>query len=336
MKARLLTIVAMSGLALLGAGQAQAAYPGQNGRIALMSRDAVGTDRYGVFTVNPDGSGALRLTDEGAHPGELAPAWSPDATRIAFSRRSPEVQEIWTMNADGSNQVQLTNLPAGRYAMTPTWSPDGTRIAFERGGDVWIMNADGSGPTNITADEHMTATTPAWSPDGSRIAFTGTIDQSDIWLIRPDGTGLVNVTNTSGASQNEDWPDWSPDGLQLAFTSHQGQVEVQIANADGSNRSMVAVGGQPAWSPDGTRIAFDFASGTYTVNPDGSQPAFVRDGALPDWQPVRPAPQRGDFRTAAAFCRAEREFYGEQEFARRYGTGGQGTNAFGKCVSSSN
>jgi TolB protein len=334
--AKLLAIPAIVLLSALLVAPADAAFPGQNGRIALSSRDAVGTDRFGVFTVNPDGSGALRLTDEGPHPGELAPAWSPDGRKIAFSRHSPEVHEIWTMNADGSNQVQLTNDPVGRYAMTPTWSPDGARIAFERGGDIWIMNADGSLPTNITADEHMTATQPAWSPDGRRIAFTGIGDQTDIWLIRPDGTGLVNVTNTPGAAQNEDWPDWSPDGSQLVFTSHQGQVEVRIANADGSNRSTVAVGGRPAWSPDGTKIAFDGAGGTYTIRPDGSQQTFVRDGALPDWQPIRPAPQRGDFPNAAAFCRAEREFYGEQEFARRYGTGGQGANAFGKCVSRNN
>ena len=238
------------------------------------------------------------------------------------------------MNADGSNQAQLTSMPSGVYALAPTWSPDGARIAFERGADIWLMNADGSGQANITADLHLVATTPAWSPDGTRIAFTGTDEQSDIWVIRPDGTGLANLTNTPRGVQ-ERWPDWSPDGSRLTF-SRLPATQIYTINADGTGASFVTTGGRPAWSPDGTKITFDDPNGVFTVNTDGSQRTFVRSGQLPDWQPVRLAPQRGDYKNAAAFCRAERDFLGEREFAQRYGKNDNGANAFGQCVSRNN
>jgi len=37
-------------------------------------------------------------------PDDKAPAWSPDGTRIAFSRTSANyLEEIYVMNADGSS-----------------------------------------------------------------------------------------------------------------------------------------------------------------------------------------------------------------------------------------
>ena len=51
----------------------------------------------------------------------------------------------------------------------------------------------------------------------------------------------------------------------------------------------------------------------------------------PDWQPI-PGPRRSDYKNAAAFCRAEREFFGEETFRARYASSTNGANAFGKCV----
>jgi Tol biopolymer transport system component len=180
---------------------------------------------------------------------------------------------------------------------------------------------------------YPTSTEPAWSPDGAKIACSGT--DGDIWVIRPDGTGLVNVTNTP-TPRHEYRPDWSPDGSKLAFTSWQAQAEIHVANADGTSRSFVTTGAWPAWSPDGARIAFVDVLSIFTVNVDGSERSFLHDGVMPDWQPLRPAPQRGDYKNAPAFCRAERDFLGEREFAQRYGKNGTGANAFGQCVSRSN
>ena len=46
-------------------------------------------------------------------------------------------------------------------------------------------------------------------------------------------------------------------------------------------------------------------------------------------------PVREDFDTAQAFCEAERRYLGSDEFGKKYGSNGNGANAFGKCVSQS-
>ena len=56
------------------------------------------------------------------------------------------------------------------------------------------------------------------------------------------------------------------------------------------------------------------------------------DDYFPDWQPI-PGPRRSDFKNAAQFCKAEGDFLGESAFAQKYGANGNGSNAFGKCVS---
>jgi hypothetical protein len=72
------------------------------------------------------------------------------------------------------------------------------------------------------------------------------------------------------------------------------------------------------------------------MNPDGTQQTLIAEAVVvgnpPDWQPL-PEPQRSDFNNAAQFCKAERDFLGDETFGNKYGTNGNGANAYGKCVS---
>jgi WD40-like Beta Propeller Repeat len=117
------------------------------------------TDR-GIFVVGADGSGLTTLFDvPGAY--DSAPAWSPDATRIAFESNAgvaganPEGDmEIWTMAADGSDATQLTH--NALHDEGPAWSPNGGRlIAYTSGvdnehGDTHVMTATGEHLRQLT------------------------------------------------------------------------------------------------------------------------------------------------------------------------------------------
>jgi hypothetical protein len=87
----LVSLCSITMLALFGSS-AQAAFPGRNGRIAF--------DRDGrISTMEPDGSSLKRL-----HWG-VAPAWSPDGTKVAFSTG---LSDITVADADGSDLRTLT------------------------------------------------------------------------------------------------------------------------------------------------------------------------------------------------------------------------------------
>ena len=89
------------GVALLAVACKQATTPSvtpQSSKIAFASlRDG----NYEIYVMNADGSAQARLTNDGAV--DLEPAWSPDGSKIAFTRGS----DIFVMNPDGSAAAQL-------------------------------------------------------------------------------------------------------------------------------------------------------------------------------------------------------------------------------------
>jgi hypothetical protein len=71
------------------------------------------------------------------------------------------------------------------------------------------------------------------------------------------------------------------------------------------------------------------------MNADGTNQTRLTDNVFnyvvaPDWQTI-PGPNRSDYKNAAQFCKAERDFLGEETFRQKYGGG---ADAYGKCVSS--
>jgi TolB protein len=293
---------------LLGAsGSAQTSGP-PSGKIAFVSsRDG----NPEIYTVNTDGTGLARLTNDPAVDEE--PAWSPDGRRIAFvSGRSSGYPELYVMNADGSNVVRRTF--SGR-AENPAWSPDGTKIAYSNGeGDLWVVgpNAGGPGPTLLFGIQGREMQ-PSWSPDGTRIALVSDWHFYDfvwdIFLINADGSGFSGLTG--GAIDNIDYlgPSWSPDGARIAHVvSERVGIDqyintLGIMNADGTGKtrlSSVCSGcgalvslnklARSPWSPDGQVIAF--TSGTTNaldvswIKPDGSASGLiVSNGWNPSWRP---------------------------------------------------
>jgi WD40-like Beta Propeller Repeat len=168
----------------------------------------------------------------------------------------------------------------------------------------------------------------------------------------------LDGTDRSVLAKRGFYPSWSPDGTRLAFgsgieydpnTGNFNQLPLSEVGADGSGLSTFGSlpGNHPAWSPDGKKVAFASATGPcgstfvcrsdiYVMNSDGTDPVRITNGNEPiftlDWQPI-PGPQRSDYKNAAQFCEAERNFLGEGDFAKKYGTNGNGANAYGKCVS---
>ena len=338
----LVAVLVLAASVLAAVPAAQAAFPGHNGRIAFASaREGDAAPSFGLYTMRADGSDQRTVGDL---PG-FRPAWSADGSRLAYEFGGA----VRLVSADGSGLTTLAVECCRAFA--PSWAPDGQRVAFTRGQashpevlTTVLASIDPAGPrTELEGALGGGDVDPSWSPDGTRIAFTVVSEfpspTSEIWVMNVDGTDPVRLT-TAGFSGS---PDWSPDGARLAFSrSVEGNRDIWVMDADGGNQLRLTdepdSDSEPAWSPDGTRIAFtrnplDGNGEIYSMNADGTGALNLTrhpgHDLAPTWQPLR-GPRREDFKNASAFCKAEREFLGEEGFRSRYG--GR-ANAHGKCVS---
>lgn len=133
-----------------------------DGREILFDR---GTDSgFDIFVMDTNGTNVRRLTTTGS---DYDPHWSPDGSRIAFTRQGEGAQsDIYVMNADGTNVQQLTDSGDGVTNLYPNWAPDGTAIAYVAGvtggpGSLVVMNPDGSEPSTLVDGEVLGI---AWQP----------------------------------------------------------------------------------------------------------------------------------------------------------------------------
>jgi dipeptidyl aminopeptidase/acylaminoacyl peptidase len=181
-------------------------------------------------------------------PVGYAPAWSPNAERLAYVTRG----NLWVADADGTHRSLLV-----RDADNPAWAPSGRRLAFSRGGWVWTVRADGLDERRLARGAR-----PAWSPDGLRIAFDR---DAEIYSLRWYGGGLRDVV--AGTE-----PAYARDG-RLAYVL-DGEVMIGGRAIDR--------GASPAWSPGSRRVAYVRDDAIYV---DGRR---IAKGHQPAWRPTVP------------------------------------------------
>ncbi len=247
-----------------------------------------------------------RLDDD---PTSRDPAWSPDCTKIVFSRQG----SLYVANTDGSDAQRIVSTN-GAQAKEPKWSPDGTRIAYAQQewtgshweSHIWAVNADGTDKTQLTSGDVFDAL-PSWSPDGERLVFEHEASEGrddDGRRVGADRYVAVIASSASTTGEVEaltegdalEWaPVWSPDGTSIAFIANG---IVWVIEPDGTGARQVAGGafnnGGVAWSPDGASVAYSRSDGEnganiVTVEVDGVGERQVTDldgwAVQPEWSP---------------------------------------------------
>ena len=267
-----LFLLAASSCADDPAGLAQ---PAELPLLLVVIPDLQTSQQSDLYTLSPAGTSLRRLTT--TPMSEMAPAWSPSGTMIAYQLVPASglltQGEIHVMNADGTGDRRL----AGPGALgPPTWAPDGARIAFDQAlfpdssqRALLVMQSDGTGRDTIL-NRRAVDGAPAWSPDGARLAFTSNCLANTpacwvttLWTVRLADTTLVQLTFfdplDSLGQDDAGAPQWSPDGSMLAF-QHGGPSAVALLPSTGGALVPVNTGNteawSPAWSPTGLEVAF--------------------------------------------------------------------------------
>jgi TolB protein len=316
---------------------AEAAFPGQDGRIAFHRPPAGMVVGQELWLIDPTGSAETTFFNPAPGFGAGSAAWSPDGARLAFVVTSAGSRSIHISTASGAGDTAVTTLEANGVGL-PSWSPDGSKIVFidDQGNngtrELYVVNADGTGRTLVAGNANLGV---SWSPDGSKIAF-GASD-GNIHVIASDGTGDTPITSSGYDSV----PDWSPDGSRIAFSSEREAPcfglpcdrEIFVVNSDGTGEINITdtpvkvLDTNPSWSPSGAEIAFQRwpvdVSGTnvYRMNADGTglQQVTTSLGFDPAWQPLitggypRPkgaTPLRASLVPAYTACTAPNRMHG--------------------------
>lgn len=103
----------------------------------------------------------------------MSPAWSPDATKLAYVTFENRQSQIYIQDIYNGQRSLLTSYKGINGA--PQWSPDGKNMAVmlskDGNPDIYIVNIASKELRRVTKNRGID-TEPSWSPDGKSLTFT--------------------------------------------------------------------------------------------------------------------------------------------------------------------
>ena len=294
-------------------------------RRAMTTDDGLDMVQVGGAMISPDGSWVLfskselnweenerettwwRVSTEGGEPyryigddGGGNFQFSPDGSRLAFTRSVDDESQLFLLPTTGGEAVQLSEheTSIGSYA----WSEDGSKIIFvateprtdeeeearEAGYDaifvdegpngqqsgnwnnLWLIEVESGAERRLTDTDHRIGSFSV-APNGDRILFTSRIENrrnqqnlSEIQLLEVEAGTIRQLTDNSAP---EGRLSWAPDGRSFAYTARtDGEWEllldkIWVMDPDGGDRRIVSG-------------AFDGNIGNFVWAPDASAILF--------------------------------------------------------------
>ena len=294
-------------------------------RRAMTTDDGLDMVQVGGAMISPDGSWVLfskselnweenerettwwRVSAEGGEPyryigddGGGNFQFSPDGSRLAFTRSVDDESQLFLLPTTGGEAVQLSEheTSIGSYA----WSEDGSKIIFvateprteeeeearEAGYDaifvdegpngqqsgnwnnLWLIEVESGAERRLPATDHRIGSFSV-APNGDRILFTSRIENrrnqqnlSEIQLLEVEAGTIRRLTDNSAP---EGRLSWAPDGRSFAYTARtDGEWEllldkIWVMDPDGGDRRIVSG-------------AFDGNIGNFVWAPDASAILF--------------------------------------------------------------
>jgi Tol biopolymer transport system component len=211
----------------------------------------VGTDdeeNLQIFIAGADGSGIRQMTHNPI--GAWSPAWSPDATKIAYEGYGSEgVRNLFVLDVATAESTRIADAGPVLPWAQPQFTPDGSALLYSDDSPAVLRTipVDGGKSTVLIGrDEGMGhAANGSLSPDGSLVTMMGNEINgpgASRFVANVDGTGLRSIpeggSNPAGT--------WSPDGSRIVCSDYSGKVILVVDIATG-DASRVAKGTAAIW-----------------------------------------------------------------------------------------
>ncbi|AEF99916.1 Tol-Pal system beta propeller repeat protein TolB [Methylomonas methanica] len=238
-----------------------------NTRIAYVTSAARGNGKqYMLQVADADGYNP-RTIAESPEP-IMAPAWSPDGSKIAYVSFHTKRSEIFVQTLATGQRQSVSSYPGINGA--PAFSPDGSRLAItlskDGSPDIYVLNLANRNLTRLTSGLSID-TEPSWSPDGSTIVFTS--DQGgkpQLYMIPSTGGRPTRLTfqgdyNARGR--------FSADGRSLAMVNgNGGRYRIAVMDMASRTVNVLSEGNldeSPSFAPNGSMILFSANKGGRSV-----------------------------------------------------------------------
>jgi TolB protein len=270
----------------------------------FLTRIAFVCDKSGkkeIYTSSFDGSEVRQVSR--LRSLSMAPAWSPDGTKIAFSvynRHSGNIKNIDMFEFQfRSGILKLLSNRSGINSGA-SYSPDGGRLAYTMSHtgnpEIHLLDLASGESTQITRSLGFDVD-PAFSPDGQKLAFVSSRPGKPM-IYTLDLKNPLEVKRLTYAGSYNATPNWAPDGGKIVFagwldrhfdlftiTPDGGKID-RLTKDEGNNED-------PHYSPDGNFIVFSSTrsggKNVFVMNSDGSKVRRLTFGmgtcVAPKWSP---------------------------------------------------
>jgi Tol biopolymer transport system component len=231
-------------------------------RLAYVVHDG---DRPQIFIAGIDGSHVRQVTRD--PKGANAPAWSPDATKIAYLRGNGYVHVLTVLDVASGETTQVSDETLAPYQDArgfAQFTPDGSSLLYTSADyRLRTVPADGGrstlfiGPDGGLSD----ALHGSLSPDGALVTYMASGDPTPDPARFGDHCGacrfIANADNTDKRvvrwCLSNPAGTWSPDSSRIVCTDPEDGF-VYIISAETGSATRVAVGSAAIWINDRTLL----------------------------------------------------------------------------------
>ena len=203
---------------------------------------------YTSLAVSPDGKRlaagiadpatglpALWIMDErgartrlGTSAGQDSPVWSPDGSRIAYTKYEDRSTSVCVMPASGGAEQRLF-FPKSEIVTVGDWSKDGkflavgtTSVGGSAQSDIWIVPTNAGEKPYALAASPFNEQFPSFSPDGKWVSYASNESgRLELYVVPFPGPGggrwQVSTNGTFGGG-------FAPIGLELIYANTDNEV----------------------------------------------------------------------------------------------------------------